>query len=74
MFKHVDMRITKKFWIAFSAAYDFAKQTGTNLMLFYLYNIIQIPVFVIMIFSIRKISFENDDLAGQGILWFKDLN
>jgi len=27
-----------------------------------------------MVFSIRKISFENSDLAGQGIGWFKDLN
>jgi len=27
-----------------------------------------------MVLSIRKISFENDDLAGQGIWWFKNLN
>lgn len=52
MFKHVDMRMTKRLRLSFLAAYDFAKQTGTNLMLFYLYNVIQIPVFVIMIFSI----------------------
>lgn len=24
--------------------------------------------------SIRKISYENNDLAGAGILWFKNLN
>ena len=24
--------------------------------------------------SIRKISFENNDLQGAGILWFKNLN
>ena len=35
---------------------------------------IQIPVFIVMVLSIRKLSFENDDLAGKGILWFKDLN
>jgi len=27
-----------------------------------------------MVMSIRKIAVENNDLAGQGILWFKDLN
>jgi membrane protein insertase Oxa1/YidC/SpoIIIJ len=27
-----------------------------------------------MVLSIRKISFENEDLTGAGILWFKDLN
>jgi hypothetical protein len=27
-----------------------------------------------MVLSIRKISFENEDLKGAGILWFKDLN
>ena len=41
---------------------------------FYFYNIIQIPVFIIMVLSIRKISTENDDLAGAGCLWFPNLN
>lgn len=27
-----------------------------------------------MVMSIRKISFENNDLQGAGILWFKNLN
>jgi len=27
-----------------------------------------------MVMSIRKISFENNDLHGAGILWFKNLN
>ena len=27
-----------------------------------------------MVMSIRKISFENNDLHGTGILWFKNLN
>jgi CDP-diacylglycerol pyrophosphatase len=27
-----------------------------------------------MVLSIRKISFENDDLTGAGMLWFKNLN
>jgi membrane protein insertase Oxa1/YidC/SpoIIIJ len=40
------------------------------LLAFYFYNLIQIPVFIVMVLSIRKISFENDDLIGTGILWF----
>lgn len=74
MFKHVQLSLPSKLRLSFLAAYDFAKQTGVNLMLFYIYNIIQIPVFIVMIFSIRKICFEHGDLAGQGALWFKDLN
>jgi len=27
-----------------------------------------------MVLSIRKIAFENEDLAGAGIWWFKNLN
>ena len=27
-----------------------------------------------MVLSIRKISFENEDLAGAGMLWFPNLN
>ena len=57
-----------------SAIYDYSKQTNTNLLAFYFYNIIQIPVFIVMVLSIRKISYENDDLANAGIWWFKNLN
>jgi len=53
---------------------SYAKQTNTSLLSFYFYNIIQIPVFIIMVLSIRKISTENDDLAGAGCLWFPNLN
>ena len=27
-----------------------------------------------MVLSIRKMCFENDDLAGAGMFWFPDLN
>ena len=27
-----------------------------------------------MVLSIRKVSFENNDLEGAGIWWFKNLN
>lgn len=54
--------------------YDYSKQTNTSLMKFYFYNIVQIPVFIIMVLSIRKVSTEQDSLTGAGCLWFKDLN
>lgn len=41
---------------------------------FYFYNIVQIPVFIVMVLSIRKISTENEDLTGAGALWFPNLN
>ena len=43
-------------------------------MQFYFCNIIQLPVFIIMVLSIRKISFENEELTGAGMLWFPNLN
>ena len=74
LFKNSQMWLPKKAYHALLAIYMFAKATKVNLLGFYFYNIIQLPVFIIMVLSIRKISFENDDLAGAGCLWFPDLN
>ena len=52
----------KRAWHGTRAIFDFTKQTKTNLTAFYFYNIIQIPVFILMVFTIRKISTENEDL------------
>ena len=68
------MGFIKRIWHLIGAVYDYSKQTKVNLLAFYFYNIIQIPVFIIMVLSIRKISYENDELTGAGILWFKNLN
>lgn len=72
--KHVEKNWPQKATWAFRSVYHLAKQTGTSLLKFYFYNLIQLPVFIIMVFSIRKICYEHDELAGKGILWFKDLN
>jgi membrane protein insertase Oxa1/YidC/SpoIIIJ len=74
LFKHSKMSLLARIRHTASAIYDYSKQTNTNLIAFYFYNIIQIPVFIVMVLSIRKISYENDDLAGAGIWWFKNLN
>lgn len=68
------MPIHKRAWYGTKAILDFSKQTNTSLLSFFFYNLVQIPVFIIMVLSIRKISTENEDLAGEGIFWFKDLN
>lgn len=74
MFKHIDKGlITRASWTA-KAVLDLAKQTGVSVSKFYFYNLVQIPVFIIMVFSVRKICYEQPELAGKGILWFKDLN
>lgn len=72
--KHSEMPFYKRYWQGFRAALDYSRQTKTNLLSFYFYNLVQIPVFIIMVLSIRKISFENTDLEGAGMLWFKNLN
>jgi membrane protein insertase Oxa1/YidC/SpoIIIJ len=74
LYKHSKMSFLSRLRLTTAAIFDYAKQTNTNLLAFYFYNLIQIPVFIVMVLSIRKISFENDDLAGAGIWWFKNLN
>ena len=74
LFKHIEKRIPTKLMWTFKSIYAMSKRTGVSLTKFYFYNLFQIPVFIIMVFSIRKIWFEHDELAGKGILWFKDLN
>jgi membrane protein insertase Oxa1/YidC/SpoIIIJ len=74
LYKHSKMSFLSRLRLTTAAIFDYAKQTNTNLLAFYFYNLIQIPVFIVMVLSIRKISYENDDLAGAGILWFKNLN
>ena len=40
LFKHSKLPIHKRAWYAFRAMYSYAKQTNTNLLAFYFYNII----------------------------------
>lgn len=74
LFKHSKLPLHKRIWHAGRAIVDYSRQTNTNLLSFYFYNIVQIPVFIIMVLSIRKISTENTDLEGAGAFWFKNLN
>jgi membrane protein insertase Oxa1/YidC/SpoIIIJ len=56
------------------AVFNYARQTEVSLGKFYFYNLIQLPVFVTMIMSFRKLAFEQEDMAGAGMLWFPNLN
>jgi len=64
LMKHSDLPLHKRAWYGIKSMLDFSRQTNTNLLAFYFYNIVQIPVFIIMVLSIRKISTEQADLAG----------
>ena len=64
LMKHSKLPLYKRVWHGVRAMLDFSKQTNTNLLAFYFYNIVQIPVFIVMVLAIRKISTENEDLAG----------
>ena len=74
LFKHSKMALPKRAWYFARAVYNYQKQTKTSLLQFYICNIIQVPIFIVMVLSIRKISYENDELAGAGMLWFPNLN
>lgn len=62
-----------KFYYYVRACLIYCKDINVNPFLFVAYNLFQIPVFFLMIFSIRKIASETK-LEGDGILWFKNLS
>ena len=70
LFKHSELSFPKKVWYAARAILNFAKQTNTSLPAFFFYNLIQLPVFIVMVLSIRMICTENQELTGTGMLWF----
>jgi membrane protein insertase Oxa1/YidC/SpoIIIJ len=74
LFKFAKMPLHQRLYHGFRACVDYARQTNTSLGAFYFYNIVQIPVFILMVMSIRKIATENEDLTGAGCLWFPNLN
>ena len=74
LFKHSKLPLHKRLYHLGSAVLDYQRQTRTSLMQFYVANIIQLPIFIIMVLSIRKISYEEDGLEGAGMLWFPNLN
>lgn len=74
LFKFAKMPLHKRLYHSVAACVDYAKQTNASLSAFYFYNLVQIPVFILMVMSIRKIATENDDLTGAGVFWFPNLN
>lgn len=71
--KNCDLPFTKKSYFYVRSIWKYAKDVNVNLLSFCAYNLFQLPIFFLMVFSIRKISYEQD-LNNTGILWFKNLN
>ncbi len=63
----------RKYYYFVRSLFKYAKEVNVNPFAFAAYNIFQIPVFFVMIFSIRKIAYD-EDLTDTGMLWFKNLN
>lgn len=68
-----NLSIPTKAYFYLKACYQYCKDVKVNPFVFAAYNLFQLPVFFLMIMSIRKISYE-EDLTNSGILWFKNLN
>lgn len=68
-----NLSFIKKYYYFTRSILMWMNEVKVNPFLFITYNIIQLPVFFLMIFSIKKISAE-ENLTNTGILWFKNLN
>lgn len=55
------------------AVFQYSSSVKVNPVVLVAYNLFQIPIFFLMIFSIRKISFD-ENLINEGVLWFRNLN
>lgn len=53
--------------------FRYCRDVNVNPFAFAAYNLFQLPVFFLMIMSIRKIAYEQN-LENSGILWFTNLN
>lgn len=71
--KKSNLSSIKKLYYFSRSVLIWMKEVKVNPFLFITYNIIQLPVFFLMIFSIKKIS-ADENLTNCGILWFKNLN
>lgn len=68
-----DLPITWKTYYYVRSILKYSKDVNVNLISFVAYNLIQLPIFLLMVWSIRKIATEQD-LTNTGILWFPNLN
>lgn len=71
--KKCDLPWIKKAYYFVRSTFKYSKEAKVNLFSFAAYNLFQIPIFFLMVFSIRKISYEQD-LTNTGALWFTNLN
>lgn len=67
-----DLPLSKKAYYFMRSLWKYSTDAKVNPISFAAYNILQIPVFFLLVMSIRKICYE-EDLKNTGILWFKNL-
>jgi len=68
-----DLTLRLKAYYYARAILRYSKDVNVNLLSFTAYNLVQLPIFLLMVWSIRKIATE-EDLRNTGILWFPNLN
>jgi membrane protein insertase Oxa1/YidC/SpoIIIJ len=68
-----DLPMRFKAYYYIRAILKYSKDVNVNLFAFAAYNMVQLPIFLLMVMSIRKIATE-EDLTNKGILWFPNLN
>jgi membrane protein insertase Oxa1/YidC/SpoIIIJ len=68
-----DMPLSRKAYYYLRSLFRYCKDVNVNPFVFVAYNLFQLPVFFLMIMSIRKISYEQN-LENTGMLWFTNLN
>jgi membrane protein insertase Oxa1/YidC/SpoIIIJ len=68
-----NLSLTKKAYYFSRAVWKYSTEAKVNPISFFAYNIFQMPIFFLLVMSIRKICYE-ENLSGTGILWFKNLN
>ena len=71
--KDCNLPFRLKLYYYIKTCWNWCRDIKVNPIMFIAYNLFQIPIFFTIIFSIRKISFEQN-LEGTGMLWFKNLN
>lgn len=68
-----DLSLAKKAYYYIRSIFRYCKDVNVNPFVFAAYNLFQLPVFFLMVMSIRKIAYEQN-LENSGMLWFTNLN
>ncbi len=68
-----NLSFSSKAYYYMRSLFRYCRDVNVNPFVFAAYNLFQLPVFFLMIMSIRKLAYEQN-LENTGILWFTNLN